>query len=212
MLKPVPQNIYTPETKIYRTVRKDNTIIYNSNRYSVPYHTYNNHKEVRVYEENGMLRIFTMDETFICEHKICSLRGCLIQNSDHKRDKSSGVDQIQKKLDERLDYLCTDFLNYICHEKQRYARDQFKLINTLLDNYDKEKCIDAIEFCMRSRLFSANMMRDYLEHHRTLSVAEPSEINMRMIPIDDAKYHISTEKRPLDVYVKVGDQYADSYR
>ena len=36
-LRPLDQDIMLPETKILRTVRKDNTIIYTSNRYTVPF-------------------------------------------------------------------------------------------------------------------------------------------------------------------------------
>jgi hypothetical protein len=200
-----------PETNICRTVRKDNTIIYDSNRYSVPFRTYNNYKEVIIEPHDGILRILTPDKEPICEHRICSGKGMLIQNVDHKRDKSSAIDSIQADLDERLFYLATGFLESIRTEKHRYARDQFRIIQTLIDKYDVDACLDAIEFCTRSRIFSANTMKDYLEHQESISSHPLPEFDLSMIPVSDAKYHVSTEKRPLDVYVKVGDRNANTY-
>ena len=54
-LRPLDRDIMLPETKILRMVRKDNTIIYTSNRYTVPFGTYNKHKEVIIkrYLEKG---------------------------------------------------------------------------------------------------------------------------------------------------------------
>ena len=134
-----------------------------------------------------------------------------IQNANHKRDRSSAIDNIQADLDERLLYLATDFLESVRTEKHRYARDQFRIIQTLIDKYDVDACLDAIEFCSRSRIFSANTMKDYLEHQESASSHPLPELDLSRIPVSNAKYHISTEKRPLDVYVKVGDRNADTY-
>ena len=79
----------------------------------------------------------------------------LIQNADHKRDKATAVDKIQADLDEKLLYLATEFLESIRSEKSRYARDQFRIIETLIDKYEVDACLEAIEFCTRSRIFSA---------------------------------------------------------
>ena len=210
-LRPLPQNAEIPQATILRTVRKDNTIIYNSNRYTVPYDTYNNHKEVRIEDKDGILCISTPEGLPVCEHRISTSRGVLVQNVDHKRDKSTAVDKLQSSLDEQLSFKATDFLEKIREEKRRYARDQFRLIQSIIDLYGNAACIDAISFCMRSRLYSANMMKDYLEHQTALAAEAPAMFNFQRIPLDDVKYHISAEKRPLAEYVKVGEQNAGTY-
>ena len=68
---------------ILRTVRKDNTIIYDSNRYSVPLGTYNTNPEVQLEIIDGNLRILTVLGDFLCEHRISTGRGLLIQNKSH---------------------------------------------------------------------------------------------------------------------------------
>lgn len=210
-LRPLYDGIQLPETKICRTVRKDNTIIYDSNRYSVPFNTYNKHKEVCIEAVDGFLRISTSEGEEICEHRIHSGRGQLIQNTDHKRNKTSAVDKIQADLDERLFYQATEFLEGIRKEKARYARDQFRFIETLIDAYGVNDCLNAIDFCHRSRLYSANTVRDFLDHQAAMSSQPEPEFDVNIIPVSNAKYHVSTEKRPLDVYTKVGDQIANTY-
>ena len=90
-------------------------------------------------------------------------------------------------------------------DKSRYARDQFRLIHSLLDQYGMEAALQAIGFCQRSRLYSANTMRDYLEHQAALSGGTQSVLPVPAIPVDDPKYHVTTQKRPLSAYAKVGD-------
>ena len=90
-------------------------------------------------------------------------------------------------------------------DKSRYARDQFRLIRSLLDQYGIEAALQAIGFCQHSRLYSANTMRDYLEHQAALSSSTQPTLPVPAIPVDDPKYHVTTQKRPLAAYAKVGD-------
>ena len=204
-LRPLDRDIMLPETKIFRVVRKDNTIIYTSNRYTVPFGTYNKHKEVIIKPDDCTLYIQTPDGVPLCEHRISEGRGLLIRNTDHLRDKTGAIDRIQQDLNERLDYKAADFLSAIRSEKSRYARDQFKIIATLLDKYGLMLCLEAIEFCNKNKLYSANTVKDFIEHLEAQNTPEPPMIDIKNIALEDPKYHISTEKRPLEVYAKVGE-------
>lgn len=199
-LKPlldIPKNV---SACICRTVRKDNTIVYGSNRYSVPLDTYNTQEEVQVEPRDGTLYIQTTFGAPICEHRIPSGRGLLIQNKSHTRDRSSSLDQMQDALDALLHGKASDFLQMIRMEKSRYARDQFKLICTLCGQYSEEGVLESIQFCQYSRLYSANYMKDYLEHK---AIPKP-ELAVLPIPVSNSKYHVTTQKRSLDVYAKAG--------
>jgi len=192
-----------PENKdafVCRTVRKDNTIVYGSNRYSVPLGTYTSNPEVHVEERDGVLLIQTVFGEAICEHRVSTGKGILIQNTNHLRDRSSSLDRIQDELDALLNGRAMDFLQAIRADKSRYARDQFKLIRTLFDRYGLAAVLEAVDFCSGSRLFSANYMKDYLEH----SAPPLAALSLPIIPIGDRKYHVTTEKRPLEVYAKAG--------
>lgn len=65
---------------------------------------------------------------------------------------------------------------------------------------------DAISFYMDSNLCSANTVRDYLEHRAEEKAKELPFLYPAQIPVNDPKYHITTQKRPLEVYAKVGGQ------
>ena len=169
--------------RIHRTVRKDNTIIYDSNRYSVPLGTYNTQPEVRLDTKDGILYIQTIFGEPICEHRISSGRGLLIQSTNHRRDRSTALDKIQEDLDAQMGGKATSFLQTIRTEKSRYARDQFRLIQSLLDQHGLEASLKAIDFCQYSKIYSANTMKDYLEHQMML-VADTVAPKVTMLPLE----------------------------
>lgn len=199
-LRPLALCAETHGATLCRTVRKDNTILYDSNRYSVPLGTYNRQKEVCIVPKDGMLFIQTVFGEPICEHRLSSGRGLLIQSTSHQRDRTSSLDQMQAALGVLLLGKADDFLQMIRTEKSRYARDQFKLIHTLCDQYGIEAVLEAADFCHDSKLYSANYIKGYLEH-RAPKQPEPPAL---LLPVSSAKYHVTTQKRSLSVYAKAG--------
>ncbi len=131
-------------------------------------------------------------------------RGLLIQNASHRRDRTTAFDKLMADLDADLAGKATDFLSAIRVEKSRYARDQFRLIRSLLDQYGLEAALEAVGFCQHSKLYSANIMRDYLEHQAAQADQSQPEQQVPAIPVDDPKYHVATQKRPVEDYAKVG--------
>lgn len=103
-------------------------------------------------------------------------------------------------MDSLLENKATTFLQTIRTEKSRYARDQFKLIQTLCDQYGLTDVLVAVAFCQYSKLYSANYVKDYLEHQADKQPEAP----MLPIPVSNSKYHVTTQKRSLEVYAKAG--------
>ena len=188
---------------LIRIVRKDNTILYDSNRYSVPLGTYNSQSEVQIEARDGILEIRTVFGEPICEHSISPGRGLLIKNTDHCRCKDDTVSNLKEAVNELLNYEASEFLNILHEEKARYARDQFGLLRGLCERYGSEKVLRAIGFCMSNSLYGATYVKDFLAHME-LPV---QEIKPSPIPVSDKKYHITTQKRPLDVYAKAGEMH-----
>lgn len=189
---------------ICRTVRKDNTILYNSNRYSVPLGTYNTQPEVRLETRDNMLYIQTVFGEPICEHRIATGRGLLIQNKSHTRDRTTALDKLQDDLDAALLGQATDFLQAIRTEKSRYSRDQFKIIQSLIDQYGVANVLEGVNFCMNNTLHSANILKDFLVHQGKTKGTQESSVVVPAIPVDNLKYHVTTQKRPLEVYAQMG--------
>lgn len=141
------------------TVRKDNTISFKSNLYSLPLGTYKGKGTlVMVREDHGLLIITDAQGTELCSHLICIGKGQTICNTDHKREKS-------KRLDELLTQIATCFLNTenaekylhrIWQEKPRYVRDQFQLIKNVVGSISKQACDKALDFCLANSVFNAS--------------------------------------------------------
>ena len=200
-LRPLKLVAVNADIDIYRTVRKDNTIIYDSNRYSLPLGTYGKHKEVCLVITEGQLALTDIfRDHVICEHAISTGRGQLIKNTSHSRDKESSIDTLEQSLNIALDNKAINFLKEIRHQKSRYSRDQFGLIKTLLGEYALDKVLSAIQYCEENRLYSATYVKGYLKH---VSPPEP-KTPKPLLPIADKKYHVTTEKRLVSVYAKAG--------
>lgn len=142
-LRPLLDAPSNSDTRIFRNVRKDNAIVYDSNRYSLPIGTYNNQKEVSIKADDGKLTIMTVFGELIHEHVISTGRGQLIKSTSHSRDNSDPLDKAQSIIDELLLFKATDFLQIIRTEKSRYARDQFKLLQTLSDKYGVDNVLNV---------------------------------------------------------------------
>jgi len=202
-LRPLIDVQINADTDIFRTVRKDNTILYDSNRYTLPLGTYGKHKEVRVSSENGTLIITDIFcDCIIWEHPISAGRGQLVKNTNHSRDRTGSIDAMENGLNEELDNLAGDFLKEIRRQKPRYSRDQFGLIHELIKEYCKDAVLSAIDYCEKNRLYSATYVKDYLNHQ---GQPKPQPMVIK-IPVSDKKYHITTEKRSVSVYAKAGGQ------
>lgn len=202
-LRPLPVLTNQTEGVIRRKVRKDNTILYESNRYSVPLGTYYDCPDVVIRAESGELRVFTPKMEPICSHTLASGKGLLIQNQNHRRDRESGLNQLQQELEEALKHQVDEYLRALRKEKRRYARDQFLMIRSLLTQYGLDKLLDAIRCCHKLRVFSSNSVRDYLEHQEK-QAAPPVTPPPAVLPVPDLVYHIQTQKRPVAEYAKVG--------
>jgi len=165
-LRPVP-NIKISEDILTVTVRKNNTILYKSNRYSVPLGTYQPGRNLAIEETADILKVIDPETgEILVEHTICLERGKLIKNRHHSRDLTAKVDelfeQILAKLGNSLD--AKKFIAAIRCEKRSYARDQFKLIEQLSDQYPADILAQAIAYCLKYQLYSAVDCRDAAEY------------------------------------------------
>ena len=203
-LLPIPIVEDRNSAKLLSTVRKDNTILYKGNRYSVPIGTYTLQKEACFEIESAVLKIYTITSDLICEHTISESKGLLIKNRSHERDTQGPVNGLKEKLKDKLGHSADECIDKLYAEKKRYACNQFKMIFTMMDLYRTEKVLNAICFCQRNRLYSASLVKDFLESKSPVQKSDPEEIAPN-IPVDKPFYHTRVAKRSLDIYAKVGE-------
>ncbi|HLQ75687.1 MAG TPA: IS21 family transposase, partial [Alloiococcus sp.] len=129
-------------SSITRTVRKDNTIWYKSNRYSVPLGTFNqiNSVFIKVTDNTQLLIIVPETGELLAKHFIETTKGNLIQDSNHVRNRTVGIDAYITKVAEKFTEKETaiNYLNEIRKLRSRYIRDQLQSIHKQTSNYTQE--------------------------------------------------------------------------
>lgn len=169
-LRPVPPLWILPTSSVTRSVRKDNTILYKSNRYSVPINTYTPGLQVQVEERDDTLVLTAVgSDRILAEHPLSAGKGELICNRNHRRDYAAKIDELYQRVLEVLGPLphAAQFLDAIRHTKGRYVRDQYTLILQLQKDHAPETWQQAFAFCHQNQLYSAVALKDVLDHLAT---------------------------------------------
>jgi hypothetical protein len=110
-----------------------------------------------VKDEQGYLIMADGQGNEICRHKICTEKGQIISNTDHKREKSEGVDELIKQVAQGFDDAekAEKYLLNIRQEKSRYIRDQLMTIKSIIEQTGKNVVSKALDFCCENKVFSA---------------------------------------------------------
>lgn len=213
-LRPVTKKIeITINSSITRTVRKDNTIWYEANRYTLPLGTYNGKDKVvgvRVTAENRLL-IYEMDTgELLADHDLClHKKGELIRIYDHGRDRTKGIDAYLAHVASQL--MNSDqaqvFLEEICQRNRRYIRDQLQAIEKGITQTSKQAADKALAYCLKHHLYRATDFVNAARHFQSLQPQEvdkpaPSDLNL-ISTVDTAKLKARPQIRDFQAYERI---------
>ena len=201
------------ESSITRSIRKDNTIWYKSNRYSVPLGTFNKLKQVyiEVTDDHHLLVRETSNGVIIAKHRIVTGKGELIQASNHKRNRTKGIDAYIETVASNFSNKSQAkvYLEKIREVRPRYIRDQLQLITKQIKQSDKRVIDLALEECLERQLFSATEFIDvvqYLNRQRDDTVTK-SLVDNKSIksihPWNDSVLQTEIHKRDVSEYLSV---------
>ena len=148
-------------------VRKDNTISYKGNFYSLPLGTFKGKStQVGVHVKDTLLIIADPEgDKEICRHQIPAGKGNKVLNNDHKRDKSEAI----KEMLEQVAALFQDrekalqWLQMIRSDKPRYIRDQLLIIRNAIKEKETQQVERALDYCMEHSIFRATDFRSILD-------------------------------------------------
>ena len=188
------------EEEMDRKVRPDNTILYLSNRYSVPLGTYRSIRTVNLAAQGDELRIMNEIGELIATHEISKEKGKLIKLPAHRRDRAA---KIREKLDKTVALLGEEFREYLtvlCEEKPRYVKEQLDDIVLTCESYGRACVLEAIQYSQSLALYSANDLGDAV---RTMFGQPEPLAQASRLPVEDERYHVSVQKRPLSAYAEV---------
>ncbi len=140
-------------------VRKDNVVLYKSNRYRVPKGTYSRGKKVRIVPEGNEISIVdALTGEVYAKHPVCMGKGELIGSATHdRRDMSQTVKELDASVKAMFDNeaVVEEFLAHVHEEKRRYYRDQLLEVRKLYKEWNTETIISAVVYCNERNLYSA---------------------------------------------------------
>jgi transposase len=164
-----------PEFISYK-VRKDNTITYKGNYYSLPKGTYKNPQSaVLLNVRNNKLDVYDPNKNLLATHTISVLKGRYISISDHKRDKSQTLEQRKQETILQLgnsDKAC-EFIEAIARSKPRYLNDNLRTLLSRLKNPDHTLVDKALDYCLNNRVFNAMRFVEIIDHYRRQALQKP---------------------------------------
>lgn len=207
-LIPVPAfETIAPESIVTYQVRKDNTIVYRSNRYQVPFGTYRPGLRACLREHDGKLQIIDPEtgEIYVT-HSIPSGKGNLVRITNPERRRGIRAGQAQEKVLQKLKGYAgaSDFLDRVREEKPRYVADQMRAILTVLETYEEKDAIEkALEFCIRQELYSAAGFRMAVEY---FAQTVQSETELKRKSVLPEKYQsLHPQVRSIQEYIQAAE-------
>ncbi len=153
-----PLHININPSTLY-TVRKDNSISYKGNLYSLPLGTWQGKgSQVLVCLSGQTLIINKIDGSCLCTYEVSQSKGQTIINNNHKRDKSLKIDQLIIELAPKFEdrSLATLYFQNIKRVKPRYIRDQLAIIDKCFDQFPVETLNKCLIQCFDHKIFSAS--------------------------------------------------------
>lgn len=153
-----PITVQSKEPNLY-IVRKDNTVNYKSNFYTVPQGTYKaTGVNVLLEEAEGCLRIYGINNELIATHKLCLLQGELISNTNHKRDTSLKLEELLKQAASNFTdpELAMGYFLQIKKQYPRYIRDHIQAIRKSLSGTGTAIADKTLAFCLGNNIVNGN--------------------------------------------------------
>ena len=183
-----PMTVVDKEHKMY-SPRKDNTINYKSNFYTVPMGTYTGDGvQVIVKENKGAVEIYSIDNKLICTHKLSWLTGQTISNTNHKRDTSKSLNEMMQQVSNCFSdqNRAMDYLLQIKKKLPRYTRDNLQVILKSLTGVDKETADKTLDFCAENNVLNGHQWKEVLQVflHEPLSSIPEYEVK----PLNESNF------------------------
>ena len=206
-LIPVPQlnNNYSVNINIPYPVRKDNIVLYKSNRYRVPKGTYEPGKMVYMIVDNETITITDVETGEIyAKHPLSHERGQLVGQKRKERDYSKTQEQLEEKVILMLggSETAKQFLQEIHKEKPRYYRDQLGVIKGVcLEFTDVSLIENSVFYCMERNLYSAGDFKSAMIYLNELNNTPKQIAAIKKLPgLPDKYRNMSPQIRDLSVY------------
>ena len=198
---------FTPSLLPYK-VRKDNTISYKGNFYTLPLNTYQgSDTTVLLKTDTEKLYLYDKENKLLTTHVLCNERGQTVRNTDHRRDKSQSLEVLKAEVSELFKSvpLYEVFIEQLSVRKQRYLRDNLLLLKHKSPDVEHSFLKQAISFCVENALFNANTVIQTALHYQKESSAQQQvvlpQIEIKSTQRIQVDYHPQTSQ--INTYQKI---------
>lgn len=151
-------------------VRKDNTVQYRGNYYSVPSGTYRSGETtVWLQEAEGCLELYSKDTgKLLGRHPLNMGRGKIIYDENHRRARNTGTQKLAERI---LIYVSYNkevalWLENLRRRKERYYRSNLEVILRSILSYDGHTLVEAIRMCLDRGIYNGESVRNLCEYVR----------------------------------------------
>lgn len=148
----------------------------------------------------------------IAKHKLCHGKGQLIQDRQHTRDRTKGINAYIHTVAGYFndDELAQSFLKEVRSRHPRYIRDQLDMILRQIKRTKQQEIMDAaLKECVNKRLFCATDFVDmvqYMNRQRQVYVTKPNEndVTIKSLYVQNESFiQTTTQKRDVNEYLSV---------
>ena len=202
----------TPEKPFMKlpeyTVRKDNTILYRSNYYSLPIGTYQGQGSIILLEvKDGKLLLYSIDDQLLATHTISIDTGKTIRNTDHARAKSKSLQQTHEIVLHALGNTVSarTYLERLEQNKPRYYHDNLKVIQKSIYGAIPETLSKALLFCIENNVLNGYQFADIVKHYQKeeAQIEIPVNIDTSSIKIKMTKQEMTPQISNVEVYESI---------
>jgi transposase len=196
-------------------VRKDNIVLFKSNRYRVPKGTYKKGKRVYMIVEGDMVSIVdTGTGVLYAKHPLSRGKGELIGDKTRScRDRSKTILELEgivKSLLGDCGGKTEPFLSRVHREKHRYYRDQLGVIRNLFDEWEAGLIQKALVYCTEQELYSAGELSSATALMSMLEKEEQGISGGRTVRLPEKYRGGSPPVRDLGIYEEAMERRAVS--
>jgi Integrase core domain len=160
-----------PAAPLFYTVRKDNSISFQGNFYSLPLGTFKGRgSKVAVVPEEKHLLIYDEGKRLLCRHELSCGKGQRVINNNHKREKESTIGQLIQQVGSLFEDADKglQFIEAIHKDKPRYIRDQLLSLRETIKGAEKAAVEQALACCLEYHSRSASDFKSLVQHYSRL--------------------------------------------
>lgn len=188
-------------------VRKDNTVAYKGNFYSLPYGTYTSSDTSVLLSNNGdTLTIYNLENQVLTSHILPLGKGNHVYKTDHMRSKSKSLREREELMVNELggSELAQEYLTQLEKDKPRYFNDNLRYLEKHLYNYKMSYRLITLEFCISNNILNASEFIDILKYHSNDSNSETLFLSTVEDTLDRLGYNeMSPKTSEIDFYENI---------